>query len=146
MKRKSQLNCLKKSFPVCLAKNLLLLRIGELHREHSFCHLLITVTFTSISFSERPRIYSFSVEECIVQTHANRHVNCPRHGDIHLAQLAPDTVRLKPLKPFILLLKLALWSVAIPRYRREKHHPRTKFETELVIGARSVRICLQGNC
>ena len=38
-------------------------------------------------------VYSFSVEECILQSHANRHVHCPVHNDIHLAQVAPDTVR-----------------------------------------------------
>ena len=45
-------------------------------------------------------VYSFSVEECILQSHANRHVHCPVHNDIHLAQVAPDTVR-----SFFFLLK-----------------------------------------
>lgn len=37
-------------------------------------------------------VYSFTVEECILQSHGNRHVHCPVHNDIHLAQVAPDTV------------------------------------------------------
>lgn len=37
-------------------------------------------------------VYSFSIEECILQSHSNHHVHCPVHNDIHLAQVAPDTV------------------------------------------------------
>ncbi len=41
-------------------------------------------------------VYSFTIEECILQNHANHHVHCPTHHDIHLAQVAPDTVSAIP--------------------------------------------------
>ena len=37
-------------------------------------------------------VFSFTIEECIYQSHGNRHIHCPVHNDIHLAQVAPDTV------------------------------------------------------
>lgn len=38
--------------------------------------------------------YSWMVEECILASYGSRNVNCPAHGDINLARLAPDTVSL----------------------------------------------------
>lgn len=42
--------------------------------------------------SHSETVYSFTVEECILLSHGNRHVHCPVHNDIHLAQVAPDTM------------------------------------------------------
>lgn len=46
--------------------------------------------------SQSEAVYSFTVEECILQSHGSRHVNCPVHKEIPLAQVAPDTVQLTP--------------------------------------------------
>ena len=39
-----------------------------------------------------PVVYSFMVEECILAAHSSRAVTCPLHGQLLLAQIAPDTV------------------------------------------------------
>jgi hypothetical protein len=36
--------------------------------------------------------YSWVVEECILAAYDRKYVTCPSHGDIPLAQVAPDTV------------------------------------------------------
>jgi hypothetical protein len=36
--------------------------------------------------------YSWIVEECILAAYNRKSVTCPSHGDISLAQVAPDTV------------------------------------------------------
>lgn len=38
--------------------------------------------------------YCWMVEECILAAYGNKAVSCPTHGNISLAQIAPDTVRL----------------------------------------------------
>ena len=40
-----------------------------------------------------PTVYAFLVEECILVSYSSRSVQCPRHGALLLAQVAPDTVR-----------------------------------------------------
>jgi hypothetical protein len=42
--------------------------------------------------------YSWVVEECILAAYDSKSVTCPNHGDISLAQVAPDTVSHKTLK------------------------------------------------
>lgn len=44
--------------------------------------------------SEVKRIacYSWLIEECILTSYDKKCVVCPTHGDISLAQVAPDTV------------------------------------------------------
>jgi hypothetical protein len=42
--------------------------------------------------------YSWIVEECILAAYDRKSVTCPIHGDIPLAQVAPDTVSHKTLK------------------------------------------------
>ena len=42
--------------------------------------------------------YSWVVEECILAAYDRKCVTCPNHGDISLAQVAPDTVSHKTLK------------------------------------------------
>jgi len=42
--------------------------------------------------------YSWVVEECILAAYDRKSVTCPNHGDISLAQVAPDTVSHKTLK------------------------------------------------
>ena len=37
--------------------------------------------------SQSEAVYSFTVEECILQSHGSRHVNCPVHKEIPLAQV-----------------------------------------------------------
>ncbi|KAG1714290.1 Leucine-rich repeat serine/threonine-protein kinase 1 [Nymphon striatum] len=44
------------------------------------------------SFSSDTPVYSFMVEECILNAYENKFICCPLHGDIKLSQLAPDTV------------------------------------------------------
>ncbi|XP_043222191.1 leucine-rich repeat serine/threonine-protein kinase 1-like isoform X1 [Amphibalanus amphitrite] len=39
-----------------------------------------------------PTVYAFLVEECILASYSSRHVECPCHGPLLLAQVAPDTV------------------------------------------------------
>ncbi|XP_049858112.1 leucine-rich repeat serine/threonine-protein kinase 1 isoform X1 [Schistocerca gregaria] len=41
---------------------------------------------------ESPPQYSWIVEECILAAYDKKSVTCPTHGDIPLAQVAPDTV------------------------------------------------------
>jgi len=36
--------------------------------------------------------YSWVVEDCILAAYDRKSVTCPNHGDISLAQVAPDTV------------------------------------------------------
>ena len=38
------------------------------------------------------RVYAFLVEECILAAFEGKNPNCPVHGDLHLGQIAPDTV------------------------------------------------------
>lgn len=39
-----------------------------------------------------PVHFSWVVEECILAAYDHKSVTCPSHGDIPLAQVAPDTV------------------------------------------------------
>ncbi|XP_071051470.1 leucine-rich repeat serine/threonine-protein kinase 1 isoform X2 [Onthophagus taurus] len=36
--------------------------------------------------------YSWMVEECILAAYGSKNVECPNHGDVHLAKIAPDTI------------------------------------------------------
>ena len=38
------------------------------------------------------RVYAFLVEECILAAFEGKNPHCPVHGDLHLGQIAPDTV------------------------------------------------------
>lgn len=44
--------------------------------------------------AEVPPQFSWIVEECILAAYDKKTVSCPTHGDIPLAQIAPDTVSL----------------------------------------------------
>jgi hypothetical protein len=38
------------------------------------------------------RVYAFLVEECILFAFDGKNAKCPKHGDLYLGQIAPDTV------------------------------------------------------
>ena len=50
--------------------------------------------FLTDTKSDEPdnRVYAFLVEECILAAFEGKNPHCPVHGDLHLGQIAPDTV------------------------------------------------------
>jgi hypothetical protein len=38
------------------------------------------------------KVYAFLVEECILFAFDGKNAKCPKHGDLYLGQIAPDTV------------------------------------------------------
>ncbi len=42
--------------------------------------------------SNDDRVYAFLVEECILFAFDGKNAKCPKHGDLYLGQIAPDTV------------------------------------------------------
>ena len=38
------------------------------------------------------RVFAFLVEECILFAFDGKNAKCPKHGDLYLGQIAPDTV------------------------------------------------------
>ena len=38
------------------------------------------------------RVYAFLVEECILFAFEGKNAKCPKHGDLYLGQISPDTV------------------------------------------------------
>ena len=85
-------------------------------------------------------VYSFTIEECILQSHGNHHVHCPVHNDIHLAQVAPDTVS---WRNFHFANRIWLvFSADVFGPGREESDQRPEFETRNHVGAWSFRLCL----
>ena len=55
-------------------------------------HLSVANDYQRGNSTQYDAVFSFTIEECIYLSHGNRHIHCPVHNDIHLAQVAPDTV------------------------------------------------------
>lgn len=51
-----------------------------------------TVHVPTNSTSVEPMVFTWIVEECILAANHRQTVQCPQHGELSLAQVAPDTV------------------------------------------------------
>ncbi|MFH4976292.1 hypothetical protein AB6A40_003001 [Gnathostoma spinigerum] len=59
-----------------------------------YCHRSQTVSnfpMESPSRTDRTVLYAFSIEECILSAHEGCDQRCPRHGQVSLIKLAPDS-------------------------------------------------------